>query len=99
LTDEQVNKFSERAAEEGLKLKVGEIQAEGRYQNTTRDTDQFVETAKRLNNQTSDFEMHGDFHSASGQTSVHVSKRGSWLTLVIAIVIALVLLLIFVSRH
>lgn len=100
LDKEQVTKLSAVAAEKALNLKEEKLRAEMRYQNSSRDMNEFIENASRLDrSQASDYKMQADFESASGRTNVQVSKQGSKVTLVIAIVIGLVILYLLTSRH
>jgi hypothetical protein len=100
LDREQVKRLSEVAAEKALNIKEEKVRAEMRFGNASRDMNEFIDNASRLDrSQASDYKMQGEFESASGRTNVQVSKQGSKVTLVIAIVIGLVLLLLFMSRH
>ena len=100
LDKEQVKRLSEVAAEKAVNLREEKVRGEMRFQNASRDMNEFIDSASRLDkSQTSDYKMQGEFQSASGRTNVEVSKRGSMVTLAIAVVIGLVLLLLFMSRH
>ena len=100
LDRDQIKKLSETAAEHGLSLEAERVRGERRFENASRDMDQFVEQASRLDrSQASDYKMQAEFESASGRTNVQVSKSASKVTVIIAIVIALVLLLLFASSH
>lgn len=100
LDQEQVKKLSATAAEKALNIKEEKIRADHRFVNASRDMNEFIENASRLDrSQASDYKMQAEFESASGKTHVQVAKQGSKITLVIAIVIGIVLLLLFLSRH
>jgi hypothetical protein len=100
LDREQVKKLSGTAAEKALNIQEEKVRAELRFQHSSRDMNEFVETATRLDrSQASDYKMQAEFESASGKTHVQVSKHGSYVTLAIAVVVGIFLLLIFLSRH
>jgi hypothetical protein len=100
LDPEQVRKISETAAEQAVNLEVEKVRAERRYQNASRDMDEFVEQAGKLDRSlASDYRMQGDFETASGRTNVQVSKSSSKVTVIIAVIIGIVLLLLFASRN
>lgn len=100
LDGEQVRKLSEVAAQQALNLEVERVKAERRYQAASRDMDEFVEQAGKLDrSQASDYRMQGDFESASGKTNVQVSKNASHVTVIIAVIIGIVLLILFASRN
>ena len=100
LDTDQVRKISETAAEQAVNLEVEKVRAERRYQHASRDLDQFVEQAARLDrSQASDYRMEAEFESASGRTHVQVSKSSSKVTVIIAVIIGIVLLLLFASRR
>lgn len=100
LDKEQVRRVSETAADQALQLEVDKVRAERRYQNASRDMDEFVEQASRLDrSQASDYRMQAEFESASGRTHVQVSKSSSKVTVIIAVIIGIVLLLLFASRR
>jgi len=99
LDKEQVRRVSETAADQALQLEVDKLRAERRYQNASRDMDEFVEQASKLDrSQASDYRMQAEFESASGRTHVQVSKSSSKVTVIIAVIIGIVLLLLFASR-
>jgi hypothetical protein len=100
LDREQIKRISDKAIDEHLALEVEAKKANQRFENSSRDLDEFVHGAERLDQQrTSDYHMHGEFKTASGTTSVRVAKEGSKITIVVAVVIGLVLVLLFMSRH
>ena len=71
-----------------------------RLEHSGQEMNDFINNAGRLDkSQVSDYKMQGTFKGASGETHVQVSKEGSKVTLVVAIVVGLILLLVFLSRH
>lgn len=100
LDKEQVKKLSETAAEHALNLELDKVRAERRFENASRDMDSFIDQSSRLErSQASDYSMQAEFESASGRTNVKVAKQSSRVTLAIAVIVAVLLLILFASRH
>lgn len=99
LTDRQVNELSEQAAKEALSIQAERVRADDRFQNAQRDMNDFVRTAADVGRISgTDHKMQGSFESASGTTHIQVSKSTGLFTIVIAVAIAALLILIFLSR-
>ena len=99
LTPEQLQQVSLKATEEALNLQVEAARADQRFSNTSREIDQLVDNARRLDANTSNFKISGNYQSASGTTNVEVGKDKSRQWIILAIILGAILILVLMSRR
>jgi len=59
----------------------------------------FIDTANQMERRGHDYKMSGQYQTASGTTSIEVSKRNTTTIIVVAVVLAIVALFIYFGRH
>ena len=101
LDEAQTKNLSEETARKAIELRLERERANDRFENAGREMNRFAQKASDLDRsqQASDFRMQGNFEGASGHTNIQVSKNTSKVTVIIALVIAILLLLVFMSRR
>ena len=99
LDEKQVRDVSEQATREALRLEVERRQAENRFENSSKDISNFIDNANLMEKRNRDFEMKGEYESASGMTSIRVSRQKTQTTLIVVAAIFVAILLIYVFRN
>jgi len=99
LTPEQMSQISAKATEEALKIQTEAVRADQRFQNASRDIDSFIDGTRRLESQNVDFKQSGTFNTASGTTSINVRKDQSKTWIIVAVALAILVLLLILSRR
>jgi hypothetical protein len=101
LDREQASNVSNKAAEEAIRIVAEKKRSEQKFDNAKKDIGRFIENANEMDRASGvrDYSMSGAFESASGTTNIQVSRQRSKTAIVIAVVVGLVLLLYFLSRH
>ena len=95
LTPEQKSRMAELAVERGIDLEVKDRDAKRRFDASGAEMDRAVDLAKQHEQMKSDFTIRSEFETASGKTSVNVSRANNTLFIVAAVVIAVVFFVIF----
>jgi hypothetical protein len=99
LDQNQVRQISQEAVREAIRIESTKRMADIKVEQSQRDMDTFIQTADRMERRGHDYRMSGNYESASGTTSIEVSKRKSATLITVAIVLAIVALLIYFGRH
>ncbi|HEU4713468.1 MAG TPA: hypothetical protein VFS76_18005 [Pyrinomonadaceae bacterium] len=82
------------AAEEAMRIVAEKKRGEVKFQNASRDIANFVHNADLMEERKKDYQMTGEFESASGVTKIQVGRN--WTNTVIAGTIAAILLILIV---
>ena len=98
LDPHQVKQISEDAIREALNIEAQRRRAEIKVDQARQDMDNFIDTADRMQRRGHDYKMSGSYETASGTTRVEVSKQNTTAIIVVCIVVALVALLIYLSK-
>jgi hypothetical protein len=99
LDQNQVRQISQEAVREAIRIETTKRMADLKVEQSQQDMDIFIQTADRMERRGHDYTMSGQYESASGTTSIEVSKKKSTTVIVIAVVLAIVALLIFFGRY
>jgi len=99
LTPEQISQISMKATEEAVNLQTEAVRADQRFHNASRDIDSFIEGTQKLKNQDVNFNKSGTFNTASGTTSINVSKDNSKVWIIAAIALGVLVVLLVLSRR
>ncbi|HKG59934.1 MAG TPA: hypothetical protein VKB05_09245 [Pyrinomonadaceae bacterium] len=91
LAEDQARQVKAKAAQEAMRLVAEKKRGEIKYENAAKDIANFVANADLMDQRKTDYQMSGQFESASGLTKIQVGRNWSR-TIVIAVVIGLVLL-------
>jgi hypothetical protein len=96
LTPEQMSQISLKATEEAVNLQTESLRADQRFINAKRDVDSFVDSTRKLEAQQGDYKSSATFNTASGTTSYSVSKNQSktWIIAVVALAVLVILLVL-----
>jgi hypothetical protein len=94
-----MSQISLRATEEAVNLQTEAIRADQRFHNASRDIDSFIQGTQKLKDQDVSFSNSGTFNTASGTTSIKVSKDNSRIWIIAAIALAVVVLLLVLGRR
>jgi hypothetical protein len=95
LTAEQKKRMAELAAERGIQLEVADYEASRKFHASGAEMERAVDLAKQHEQMKSDFTINSEFQTASGRTTVRVSRANNTLFIVIAVVIAVVFFVLF----
>ena len=95
LAPEDQKKLLVRAAELALEQEVKDLNAQRNFNASGSEMKQHIEMAKEHEKLKSDFTIQSEFKTASGTTTVRVSKANNTLYIVIAVVIAVVFFVMF----
>ena len=93
LDENQARQVKAKAAQEAMRLVAEKKRGEIKYENASKDLANFVMNADLMDQRKKDYQMSGEFESASGLTKIQVGRNWSQ-TIVGAVVIALVLIAI-----
>ncbi len=93
LDENQARQVNAKAAQEAMRLVAEKRRGEIKYENASKDLANFVMNADLMDQRKKDYQMSGEFESASGLTKIQVGRNWSQ-TIVGAVVIALVLIAI-----
>lgn len=99
LDEQQVRNVSEQATREALRLEVERRQAQNRFENASKDMSNFIDNADLMDRRNRDFEMRGEYETASGKTSIRVSRQKTQTTVIVAVVVFIALLLIYFANR
>ncbi|HKR22754.1 MAG TPA: hypothetical protein VJS17_09175, partial [Pyrinomonadaceae bacterium] len=94
LDQDQARHIKATAAEEAMRIVAEKKRGEVKFQNASRDIANFVHNADLMEERKKDYQMTGEFESASGVTKIQVGRN--WTTTVIAGTIAAILLILIV---
>lgn len=94
LDEDQARHVKATAAEEAMRIVAEKKRGEVKFQNASRDIANFVHNADLMEERKKDYQMTGQFESASGVTKIQVGRN--WTTTVIAGTIAAILLILIV---
>lgn len=92
LDNDQARQVKAKAAEESMRLVAEKKRGEIKYGNASRDIANFVHNADLMDQRKKDYQMSGQFESASGMTNIQV--RRNWSNSIIAGAIIGVLLIL-----
>ena len=95
LDEDQARQVKQKAAQEAMRLVAEKKRGEIKYENAAKDIANFVLNADLMDQRKTDYQMSGQFESASGVTKIQVGRNWSQ-TIVIGVVIALVLIAVAV---
>lgn len=95
LSPEDQRKFQAKATELALQQEVANLDAKRRFEASGAEMHRHVDLVKEHEKIKSDFTIHSEFETASGKTTVKVSKANNTLYIVIAVVIAVVFFVMF----
>lgn len=98
LDEDQVQQVKARAAEEAMRIIAEKKRGEVKFENASRDIANFVHNADLMEERKKDYQMSGQFESASGVTKIQVGRNWSNTLIggaVIAIVLIIILLYVF----
>ena len=90
LDEDQARQVKAKAAQEAMRIVAEKKRGEIKYENAAKDIANFVANADLMDQRKTDYQMSGQFESASGMTKIQVGRNWSQ-TIVIAVVIGLVL--------
>lgn len=93
LDQDQARQVKAKAAQEAMRIVAEKKRGEIKYENASKDLANFVMNADLMDQRKKDYQMSGEFESASGLTKIQVGRNWSQ-TIVIGVVIVLVLLTI-----
>ncbi len=99
MTEQEVQAIRSKALEVRVDLDKQRVEADDRFQNSTRDmatTLKLVEGLERTGQ--SDYELKADYKSASGTTTVRVSRATNKTIIVIAVAVAIILVLVLLKN-
>ncbi len=94
LDENQARQVKARAAEEAMRIVAEKKRGEVKFQNASRDIANFVHNADLMEERKKDYQMSGQFESASGVTKIQVGRN--WTTTVIVGTVGAVVLLLIV---
>ena len=100
LDRDQARQVKGKAAEESMRLVAEKKRGEIKYGNASRDIANFVHNADLMEERKKDYQMSGEFESASGMTNIQVGRN--WSTTIIAgaiIGILLIMIMLYVFRN
>lgn len=100
LDHDQARKVKAKAAEESMRLVAEKKRGEIKYGNASRDIANFVHNADLMDQRKKDYQMTGQFESASGMTNIQVGRN--WTTTIIAgavVGILLIMIAVYVFRN
>jgi hypothetical protein len=103
LNEKQVQEVSRKAAEEALRLEVERRKASQRTDSAQSEIRNVIENANLLDQRGGDYKIDSTFETASGKTTVQITRTKSVALMAIAAVVGISLLvlaiLLIVSRH
>jgi len=100
LDESAAKRINEQAASEALRLSVMSKENEMRFDNAQRELGSVADTVRMMENTTSaDFSINKTIHSASGTTDIQVKRQPYRTTIIVALVVGVVLLLFYLTRH
>jgi hypothetical protein len=103
LDEKQVREVSKKAAEEALRLEVERRKASQRTDSAQAEIRNVIENANLLDQRGGDYKIDSTFETASGTTSVQITKTKSIALMAVAAVVGILLLLLaiflIVNRH
>lgn len=100
LDQDQARQVKAKAAEESMRLVAEKKRGEIKYGNASRDIANFVHNADLMEQRKKDYQMTGQFESASGMTNIQVGRN--WTTTIIAgavIGILVIMIMLYVFRN
>lgn len=100
LDEDQAQQVKSRAAEEAMRIIAEKKRGEVKYENASRDLANFVHNADLMEERKKDYQMTGQFESASGVTKIQVGRN--WSTTLIAgaaVAILLIMILLYVFKN
>ena len=100
LDHDQARQVKAKAAEESMRLVAEKKRGEIKYGNASRDIANFVHNADLMDQRKKDYQMSGQFESASGLTNIQVGRN--WSTTIVAgaiIGILLIMIMLYVFRN
>lgn len=92
LDQDQARQVKARAADEAMRIIAEKKRGEVKFENASRDIANFVHNADLMEERKKDYQMSGQFESASGVTKIQVGRN--WTTTVVAGSIAAIVLLV-----
>ena len=95
LDEDQARQVKAKAAQEAMRIVAEKKRGEIKYENAAKDIANFVANADLMDQRKTDYQMSGQFESASGMTKIQVGRNWSQ-TIVIGGVIVLVLLVVVI---
>lgn len=100
LDDDQARQVKAKAAEESMRLIAEKKRGEIKYGNASRDIANFVHNADLMDQRKKDYQMSGQFESASGMTNIQVGRNWSVTIIAGAIIgILLIMIMLYVFRN
>lgn len=98
LSPEEIRQLRGKALDARLELDVAARQADERFLNSSRDMANTVRLAGELDQGRNDYDINASYDTASGRTAVRVKRATNQTLVVVAVVIAVIVLLIFLSQ-
>jgi hypothetical protein len=99
LDQTQVRQISQEAVREAIRVEVERKMAGIKVEQAQQDMEIFIQTADRMERRGHDYKMSANYQTASGTTSIEVSKKISTTIIVVAVALAIVALLIYFGRN
>ena len=100
LDRDEARKVKAKAAEESMRLVAEKKRGEIKYGNASRDIENFVHNADLMDQRKKDYQMSGQFESASGTTNIQVGRNWSSTIIAGAIIgILLIMVVLYVFRN
>jgi hypothetical protein len=100
LDEDQAQQVKARAAQEAMRIIAEKKRGEVKFENASRDIANFVHNADLMEERKKDYQMSGQFESASGVTKIQVGRN--WSTTLIAgaaVAILLIIILLYVFNN
>lgn len=94
LDEEQARQVKAKAAQEAMRIIAEKKRGEVKFENASKDIANFVHNADLMEERKKDYQMSGQFESASGVTKIQVGRN--WSTTVVAGAAVAILLLVIV---
>jgi hypothetical protein len=91
LDEDQARQVKAKAAQEAMRIVAEKKRGEIKYENAAKDIANFVANADLMDQRKTDYQMSGQFESASGMTKIQVGRNWSQM-IVIAVMIGLIIL-------
>ena len=87
-----------KATEEAINIQAEAARSDQRFENAARDIDHFVQNTQKLKSEDTNFTSSGTWNTASGTTSIKVTKDSSKLWIIVVIALAVLVLFLLTKR-
>jgi len=96
LDEQQAKEVTKKAADEVVRIAVEKRKAEYRSDRAQEEMRNLINNANLLDEKVGDYKINSTFETATGTTSVEITKSKTNFTLVVGVVLFLLLILFFV---